>query len=128
MVYFLLLSSLIAKTNIAKAIIRLNTSKVDNSGSPFSRLDTYTHKHHLLEMDCHHLFTFLQNILYRNFLSQTRLNCTKLPSQSGTYITILGCSPFPVSAGGLCNKFSLTGSRDNYEPYVTGKESNLAPF
>lgn len=91
MVYFLSLSSLIVKTNIAKAIIRLNTSKVDNLGSPFSRFDTYIHKHHLLEMDCHHLFTFLQNVLYRNFLSQTRLNCTKLPSQSGTYITMLGC-------------------------------------
>ena len=49
MVYFLLLSSLIAKTNIAKAIISCSASNTDNSGSPFLKFDTYIHKHHLLE-------------------------------------------------------------------------------
>lgn len=58
MVYFLL-SFLIAKTNIANAIISCSVSNTDNSDSSFLRFDTYIHKHRLLELDCLHLFTFL---------------------------------------------------------------------
>lgn len=67
MVYFLL-PYLIAKTNIAKAIISCSASNTDNSGSPFSRFDTYIHKHHLLEWIAT-IFSLFYNTYYKTRLA-----------------------------------------------------------
>lgn len=70
-----------------------------------SRDKAMNHRHHpFIQEISHHLFTFLQKLLYLIFYSLTK-NVVRLPSQSNTYLTILGCLPLhPISVGWLILK------------------------